>query len=72
MSLMELNSKANDFNSKYLTRISNVMKIQEKLDANINNQSPIILILSERGVVFTGSGEFIRRTKRAPGEAREA
>jgi len=38
---------------------------------------PAILILSEPGGIFTGSGkfirngEFIRRTKRVPGEARE-
>jgi len=38
---------------------------------------PAILILSEPGGIFTGSGKFIRnggfirRTKRVPGEARE-
>jgi len=30
-----------------------------------------ILILSERGGFFTGSGEFIRRANKVPGEARE-
>jgi len=29
------------------------------------------LIWSVRGGIFTGGGEFIRRTKRMPGEARE-
>jgi hypothetical protein len=33
---------------------------------------PAILILSERGGVFTGIGEFIRRGKRVPREARVA
>jgi len=32
---------------------------------------PPILILSERGGIFSGIGEFIRRAERVPGEARE-
>jgi len=34
------------------------------------NKNPAVLILSEPGGVFTGSGEFIRRPETMPREAR--